>query len=154
MLQRIIEREQVIYNNWRQLVNTHFMEWKKDIFRRTESGLTPLPEQYGDYFYFSEDRRYQGSDPYTVFFRQHVTTGKREKVLDLKDIPKIPDPSAVMFDKIKMSDDHTKLAFTVDMENNEKLSTGIIDIQSGKVVDWIENACQAEFDSSGNTWVF
>eukprot|EP00343_Euplotes_focardii_P002706 CAMPEP_0205806500 /NCGR_PEP_ID=MMETSP0205-20121125/10083_1 /ASSEMBLY_ACC=CAM_ASM_000278 /TAXON_ID=36767 /ORGANISM="Euplotes focardii, Strain TN1" /LENGTH=51 /DNA_ID=CAMNT_0053079499 /DNA_START=428 /DNA_END=583 /DNA_ORIENTATION=- len=48
-----------------------------------------------------------------------------------------------------MSDDHKQLAFTVDLENNEKLSTGILDIETGEVIDWIDNACQAEFDSDG-----
>lgn len=109
-----------------------------------------MPEQYGDYYYFSEPKRYKGSDPYNVFFRQHVEKGTREKVLDLKDIPKITDPSAVIIDKIKISDDHSKIAFTIDLENNEKLSTGIFDIEKSKLINWIDNACQAEFNAQGD----
>ncbi|CAI2386107.1 unnamed protein product [Moneuplotes crassus] len=147
---RIIKREQDIYKNWRQLLHPQFSAWKRDIFKRTESAVNSIPEQYGDYFYFSESQRYQGSEPYTVFYRLHVKTGEREKVLDLKDIPNITDPSSVIFDKIKISDDHTKLAFTVDLENNERFSTGIIDIFSSNLINWVDNACQAEFDSTGD----
>lgn len=140
------------------MVDPTFQKWKRDIYRRTESEQPSIPEQYGDYFYFSESKRYDADNyshnSYNIFLRQNVLTGDREKVLDLKDIPQVADPTNAIFDKIKMSDDHKKLAFTIDLENNEKLSTGVIDIKSGKVLDWIDNACQAEFDINGTPFYF
>jgi hypothetical protein len=49
-------------------------------------------------------------------------------VLDLADVPQISDPSLVYIDKIKLSDDHSKVAFNIDLTNSEKLSLGVMDI--------------------------
>ena len=53
-----------------------------------------------------------------------------ETVIDLVEIPFVPRrhlrTSAI--DKMKMNDDHSFIAFTVDINNNEKLTAGVKDM--------------------------
>ena len=41
-------------------------------------------------------------------------------------------------DKIKMTRDHSKIAFTVDIGNNERLSGGVKDMKTGKILSHIK----------------
>ena len=132
------------------MVSSHFQQWKRDIFSRTEAANESLPEKFGDYFYYSQSIRARDGESFYGFFRKHVDGGAAEKVLDLRDVRHIRNPTTTFIDKIKISDDHTRVAFNVDINNNEKLSLGIMDIKTSKVLDWIPNANQAEFDSSGD----
>ena len=99
--------------------------------------------------YSSETKRTSTGNNYHVFYREHAQTGKKELVLDLAKVKQVRDPSTTIIDKVKMSDDHSRVAFNVDLHNNEKLSMGVMDIQTGQVLDWVDNCCQVEFDSTG-----
>ena len=50
-----------------------------------------------------------------------------EVVLDVADVPFIPQRSlrTTSVDKLKMSDNHSLLAYTVDINNNEIMTGGI-----------------------------
>ena len=53
-----------------------------------------------------------------------------EVVLDITEVPFIPFGSlrTTSVDKIKMSDNHNMLAFTVDMDNSEIMTGGLKDL--------------------------
>jgi len=53
-----------------------------------------------------------------------------EVVLDIADVPFIPQDSlrTTSVDKIKLSDDHNLMAFTVDIQNNEIMTGGVKDM--------------------------
>ena len=122
--------------------------WKRDISKRSDPGKESYPELYGEYFY-TQHAVNQDGKVYYVFIRTHAKTNKEEVVLDLRKVPQIIDPADVILDKIKISDDHNRIAFNVDIHNNERLSLGVIDVKSGEVIDWIDNCSQAEFDKTG-----
>lgn len=42
-------------------------------------------------------------------------------------------------DKIKMNEDHSKIAFTVDIGNTERCTGGVKDMKTGKVSHKVEN---------------
>lgn len=131
------------------MVDPFYQNWRRAVLSRTDSVKQSVPEQYGDYLYYSKQISNPGEASYFGFFRQNIKTQAREKVLDMKDFKEIKNPSEVFLDKIKISDNHNKLCFNVDLNNNEKLSLGILNIKTGKPIDWIENWCQAEFDKDG-----
>lgn len=56
-------------------------------------------------------------------------------------------------DKVKMNDDHSLIAFTLDIGNTEKLTGGIKDMKSGEVLKNIklENISQMEFGRGRDT---
>lgn len=43
-----------------------------------------------------------------------------------------------ILDKIKMNDDHSMIAFTVDIGNTERLTGGIKDMKTGEVLQHIK----------------
>ena len=80
-----------------------------------------------------------------------------ETVLDMVEIPWIPKRALrhTVVDKIKMNDDHSLIAFTVDIGNNERCTGGIKNMKTQKVVPniKIEGISQMEFfgrDQDGN----
>jgi hypothetical protein len=73
------------------------------------------------------------SKTYDVYMRHRADTLREdsaEVVLDLAEVPFIRrgDLRGSTIDKIKMSDDHSLLAFTVDVGNTEVLVGGIKNI--------------------------
>ena len=64
------------------------------------------------------------------------TTEQAEKetevILDLEEVPFISPKMLrkTIVDKVKMSDDHSLIAFTLDIGNTEKLAGGIKDMQT------------------------
>lgn len=53
-----------------------------------------------------------------------------ETVFDLEEVPFISQRSLrnTLLDKIKINDDHTMVAFTVDIGNTERLTGGLKDL--------------------------
>jgi protease II len=84
---------------------------------------------------------------------------KLETVLDIVDdlvsIGFVPHHllKTTVVDKIKMNDDHSKIAFTVDIGNTERCTGGIKDMKTGKVSHKIENISQMEFVKGGDLLV-
>ena len=132
------------------MVDPFYQRWRRAVYSRTDQVNQSVPEQYGDlYKYYSKQIHQSGKAGYFGFYRQHIETKKHEKVLDLKDFKQISRPHEAFLDKIKLSDDHDRLCFNVDINNDERLRLGVLDINKQKPIDWIDNWCQAEFDKSG-----
>jgi len=87
------------------------------------------------------------SRTYDVFLR--ISTGeklgseaeildKAEVVLDIAEVPFIPFRClrTTSVDKIKLSDTHKMLAFTVDMENNEIMTGGVKDLEKNEYLPY------------------
>ena len=76
-----------------------------------------------------------------------MTTEEKENasevVLDLGEVPFVGTrimETAVM--KLKMSDDHSKAAFTLDVGNTEQLTAGVKDMETNTVSNLrLENVC-------------
>ena len=96
------------------------------------------------------------SKTYDVYMRHRTDTlrdDSSEIVLDLADVPFIrrPDLRGSAVDKIKMSDDHSLLAFTVDVGNTEVLMGGIKHITDQKYLDVsLPRVGQIEFGGGEN----
>ena len=63
---------------------------------------------------------------------------KAEVVLDIAEVPFIPFRClrTTSVDKIKLSDTHKMLAFTVDMENNEIMTGGVKDLEKNEYLPY------------------
>lgn len=57
-------------------------------------------------------------------------------VFDIEEVPFVSQRNLrkTIVDKIKMNDDHSMVAFTLDIGNTEKLTGGIKDMQTGEVL--------------------
>ena len=77
-----------------------------------------------------------------------------EVVLDIADVPFIPFRSlrTTSVDKIKMSDNHNLLAFTVDIENNEVMTGGVKDLDKNEYLPYFvfTNVHSMEFGAGDN----
>ena len=120
-------------------------KWRRDISKYTNNATNP--ELYGDYFY-TQKAVYQEGKIYYIFYRTNHKTNEEEVILDLRKISQITDPTNIKLENIKISDDHSKVAFLVNISSSEVQSLGIVDIKSGKILDWINNWAQAQFDKT------
>ena len=61
-----------------------------------------------------------------------------EVVLDITEVPFIPFASlrTTSVDKIKLSDNHNLMAFTVDMDNTEIMTGGIKDLEKNEFLTY------------------
>lgn len=66
-----------------------------------------------------------------------------EIVLDLADVPFIREKRrTTIVSKLRVSDDHSKVAFTVDIGNTERQCVGVRDMSTGTYMPiQIENVC-------------
>jgi protease II len=73
-------------------------------------------------------------------------------VLDLAEVPFIREKrKSTVITKLRVSDDHGKVAFSVDIGNTERQTVGIRDMVKGSYSHFhIENVCQCEFGASSN----
>ena len=133
------------------MTKSHMTSWKAHVFKRTDPGITEqIPEKFGDFVYFVRQKDFpQGGGSYNIYCRhpssimdksrsmsaqqqeQHVET-----VLDMAEIHWIPEKllKTTVVDKIKMNSDHSLIAFTVDIGNNERCTAGLKDMKTGKIV--------------------
>ena len=77
-----------------------------------------------------------------------------EVVLDIAEVPFIPYQNLrkTQVDKIKLSDSHNLLAFTVDIENNEIMTGGVKDLEKNKYLPYFvfTNVHTMEFGAGDN----
>ena len=78
-----------------------------------------------------------------------------EVILDIEEIPFVSQRMLrkTLVDKVKMNDDHSMVAFTVDIGNTEKLTGGIKDMAKNEVLKNIklEGISQIEFGRGRDT---
>ena len=97
---------------------------------------------------------------YDVFMRRRADTFMSqhdEVVFDLAEVPFLSqkDLRTAVVTKMKMSDDHSHVAFTLDISNTEVLTGGVKDLTTGKVLPLtLKNVGQLEFASSNHTVFF
>ena len=88
-----------------------------------------------------------GANTYEIYCRhQYGDVGKfksieeaqarTEVVLDLEEIPFVSSRMVrkTIVDKVKMNDDHSLIAFTIDIGNTETLTGGIKDMNKNEVL--------------------
>lgn len=75
-----------------------------------------------------------------------------EVVLDLAEVPFVREKKHnTVIQKLKVSDDQTKIAFILDVGNTERQTLGIRNMEKNYYSPLkIDNVCQAEFASSSN----
>lgn len=87
---------------------------------------------------------------------QHPTESEKlaasEEVLDLAEVPFIREKRrSTLISKLRVSDDHSKVVFTVDIGNTERQTAGIRDMAKRCYSPLpIQNVCQCEFGASSN----
>lgn len=78
-----------------------------------------------------------------------------EIVLDLEEVPFVSQRMVrkTIVDKVKMNDDHSLIAFTIDIGNTERLTGGIKDMKKNQVLKNIklEGVSQIEFGRGHDT---
>lgn len=59
-----------------------------------------------------------------------------EVILDLEEVPFVSQRNLrkTIVEKVKMNDDHSLVAFTIDIGNTERLTGGIKDMKKGQVL--------------------
>lgn len=130
----------------------HQDEWYKHVTKRTDPGKdADVPEQVGDYFYnmkqkeFPDDKAEVRGQKYDLYFRLKAdATPKSHKeaeemaevVLDIAQVPFIPKQllRRTLIDGFKISDDHSLIAFKLDIGNTERITAGFKDMNTGKVL--------------------
>lgn len=79
---------------------------------------------------------------------------KAEVVLDIAEVPFIPfqNMRTTSVDKLKLSDSHKLLAFTVDIENSEVLTGGVKDLDKNEYLPYFvfKNVHTMEFGAGEN----
>ena len=68
-------------------------------------------------------------------------------MLDLMEVPYIPQAKLreTAIEKIRYNEDHSLIAFTIDIGNNEVLTAGLKDMKKGEVLNIrLENLSQVE----------
>eukprot|EP00351_Strombidinopsis_sp_SopsisLIS2011_P001006 CAMPEP_0116871130 /NCGR_PEP_ID=MMETSP0463-20121206/1347_1 /TAXON_ID=181622 /ORGANISM="Strombidinopsis sp, Strain SopsisLIS2011" /LENGTH=112 /DNA_ID=CAMNT_0004508977 /DNA_START=375 /DNA_END=713 /DNA_ORIENTATION=+ len=80
-----------------------------------------------------------------------------EAILDLEEVPFISRSmlTKTVVDKVKMNEDHSLVAFTLDIGFTETLTGGVKDMNSGKVLDLkFDDIIQMEFGAGKNIIYF
>ena len=142
----------------------HENNWIKHISKRQDPGETEQSEEpYGDYLYFVRHKNPMGQlgadqtkGSYPVYLRYHHDPEAKyaskeeamensQSVLDFEEISfinsRLHEKTSV--DKITVSDDHSKIAFTLDIGNTEVLTGIVKDMTTLKMMNGIklENVC-------------
>ena len=124
------------------------------MFGRSDPEVESIPEKYGEYIYFLRHKEYsqkindkQATNTYEIYCRHKYSEmgkfksieeahEKTEMVLDLEDIPFVSQRMVrkTLVDKVKMNDDHSIIAFTIDIGNTERLTGGIKDMNENEVL--------------------
>lgn len=176
--QRIIAREDENFENWVELCAFHYDQWRRHVFGRTDPEIESIPEKYGEHIYFLRHKEYSHKVPaskdqkevsnlYEIYCRhKHGLNFKdleeakaaTEIVLDLEEVPFVNQRMLrkTIIDKVKMNDDHSLIAFTLDIGNTERLTGGIKDMQKNEVLKNIklEGISQMEFGRGRDTLFF
>jgi len=108
-----------------------------------------VPEKYGNYTYFVREveyptamRKAAGGDNHFVEYCRlpvNAPTNGEEHLQQVLSIPELVNVGFVpqkhlkttVVDKIKLNDDHSLLAFTVDIGNHERCTGGLKDMETG-----------------------
>jgi len=137
------------------------------VFGRSDPEVESIPEKYGQYIYFLRHKEYsqkldnkQVANTYEIYCRhafseigkfksQEDALQKTEIVLDLEEVPFVSRSMIrkTIVDKVKMNDDHSMIAYTLDIGNTERLTGGIKDMLKNEVLKNIklEGISQIEF---------
>lgn len=126
--------------------------------RIQEDDDTP-PYKDGNYWYYSRIREGQ---QYWVYLRKALAQdAKEEIVLDVNQLAMGKEYASVR--SLKLSPDHTKLAYTADFDGSERYTIYVIDIATRKVLDktisdimgnieWDELGKGLFYTPAGNNW--
>lgn len=173
---RVIKREDEIFERWVKLVAFQYDSWRKHVFGRSDPEIESIPEKYGPYIYFLRHKEYsqkptgsakQQSNVYEIYCRhkhgqafQSVEEAKQhtETILDLEEVPFVSKGmlKKTIVDKVKMNDDHSLVAFTLDIGNTERITGGVKCMLKNEVLPHVklEGISQLEFGAGRDTMFF
>jgi protease II len=142
----IIKREKEIFKKWQNYLKEHYKEWESEVYSRTQLAQKDLGDKYGIYEYYNVAAK----EGYDILMRKN-DKGKQEVVLDLKTIPFLKDINNTILKTLRINKNHKKVAFVVDLENNEKYCGGIYNIESKTFSSEIfNNVASIEFSNNDN----
>jgi len=122
----IVKRENEIFKNWKKLLNHYLHDWEKAVNMFSITEKADIGEIIGEYVYFEETT----SEGYDILYRKSLKTNKKETVLDIKRIPFLKDINKTVLKSLRISPNQKKVSFIVDLENKERYTGGIYDIEN------------------------
>jgi len=148
----------------------HENEWFKHAGKRSDpGGADAIPESYGEFVYYMKykdpaskqlmDHPYDHCFP--VYLRHDINVvdtndiaEQSETIIDLEELPWVQPiyHLTTSIDKITVNDDHSLVAFTLDIGNTEVLTGGVKDMRVNKVIGGLKlnNVCQIEFTTDNH----
>ncbi len=84
-----------------------------------------IGEIIGEYNYYEETT----NEGYDILYRRNMNTNKKEIVLDIKRIPFLIDINKTVLKFLRICPNQKKVSFIVDLENKERYTGGIYDIE-------------------------
>lgn len=121
----IVKRENDIFKSWKKMLNHYYNDWDKAVNSFSIQEKKDFGEIIGEYKYFEET----SEEGYDILLRTNIKTNKKEIVLDLKKIPFLIDINKTVLKGLRISSNNKKVSFVVDLENNERYTGGIYDIE-------------------------
>lgn len=150
MQKEIVKRENELFKNWKKLLNHYLNDWEKAVNMFSIKEKTDIGEIIGEYVYFEETT----DEGYDILYRKNIKTNKKETVLDIKRIPFLKDINKTVLKSLRISPNQKKVSFIVDLENKERYSGGIYDIENKEFFKIkFENVNCIEFTKYDNYYI-
>ena len=146
--ERIIKRERNIFSKWKKLINSTYKEWEAELHLReldpnSEDNNTYKGEEIGNYLYYNKLHPTKG---YEIFYRKRLNNNsssnskkqnsslygqennEEELVFDIGKVPYLKNMKKASLNSINISEDESRAAFVIDLNNDEKTISGLYDI--------------------------
>lgn len=150
MQKEIVKREDEIFKNWKKLLNHYLNDWEKNVNFFSIKEKTDIGEIIGEYVYFEETTE----EGYDILYRKNIETNKKETVLNIKNIPFLKDINKTVLKSLRISPNQKKVSFIVDLENKERYTGGIYDIEKKEFYNCkFENVNCIEFTKYDNYFI-
>lgn len=163
---RIIKREEEYFKKWKNLIDVTYREWdsilkevNQTFKQNNTSDLIVEDNIIGDFVYFNKSMK-----GYELLYRKPILDDKgqingsidnqkanEELVFDITKIPFLSkrDLNLASLKNLSISEDQTKIAFVIDIDNNETTIGGVYLIKEKEYADIkLENINNLEFSSS------
>ncbi|KAK9829496.1 hypothetical protein WJX72_006207 [[Myrmecia] bisecta] len=152
-VERLLQQENQQYQTYMQRLQPLQRQLQAEMMRRLPDHVETRPERIGAYEYFTRQTEQQ---PMVCFMRRDVTASgspAEEVVLDVNKL--VEQHGYANVGQVKISQDHRRLAFTLDVDaGRENYSAVIQDIATGQVLDKIPSARSVEWAADNSTLVY
>ncbi|CAG9310989.1 cft-1 [Blepharisma stoltei] len=156
-LNQLLKKEADNFKIFSENINPEYQDFMKRLKMRTVDHKDTPPEQIGNYFYFSVE------EPFFICSRKRIfddgTIGNPETIFRIEEIPELRNAQdeqkyRIGSPIIRLSDDHTKLIYVVDLHGNDRPTLGVKDLKTGKIIDRIPMAGNAEWAEDGRSFYY